>query len=375
MKLHWLIPLTVDATFQFTSKNELARAFREQGNEITTTVAYVNEKTPMDGFTRVEYCRTPRGSLLRKILFHWLMLRSTWRENADVVMVGFQAAHLLPLAWLFRFGRKKPKIIMDIRTVPVDVGEGLSGKIEVLRYWLSIRLADWFCDGMTVITPMLGDTVRPWLKHLTGEMGVWTSGVHLDQFERNGPDRRAELGLEGKKVLLYHGVLSPNRGLQNALRALDRLRDEFPNLIFLFVGDGGGREELQEIAANLGLEDRVIFTGKVPYQDVSNYIRTADLAILPFPNITWWAVSSPIKLMEYLAIGVPIVATDIPAHRWVIEQTGGAIIATDDQPESLKESIKSALRDGVEMADRQTLEATISWNQQALRLGRFIEQV
>ena len=317
MRLHWIIPLTVDAAFQFTSKNEMARAVRGLGHDITTTVGYINNKIELDGFTSVDYIHTPAKSLISKLLFHWKLLKSVWASNADVVMFGVQAAHLIPFARLLRFGRNKPKLILDIRTVPVDLN-GLRGKIETWRYAFSLRMADWCCDGITVITPMLGDTVKPKLKRIHNRMGVWTSGVHLDQFEREGENRRKELGLEDKQVLLYHGVMSPNRGLQNAMKAMASLRDEFPDLVFLFVGDGAGKLELERLAKELGLSDRVIFTGKVPYNDVASYVRSANLSILPFPNITWWAVSSPIKLMEYLSIGIPIVATDITANRWVV---------------------------------------------------------
>jgi len=373
VKLHWIIPLTVDATFQFTSKNEMARSFRSCGHDITTTVAYVNDKTVMDGFTHVDYVHVPAGSLFSKIRLHWKMLESTWKMNADVVMFGFQSAHLIPLAWLFRCGRNRPKLVMDIRTVPVDVRKGIKGKLDLWRYRFSLYMANWFCDGVTVITPMLGDTVRPYLKRLKNKMGVWTSGVHLEHFERAGKDRRQELGIEGKQVLLYHGVLSPNRGLQNALRAFDSLKEKFPDLFFLFVGDGDGRIELEQLAKDLGLNDRVIFTGKVPYVQVSEYIRSANMAILPFPDITWWAVSSPIKLMEYLATGISIIATNIDAHRWVVEKTGGAILAVDDQPASLAKSIEAVLVEGVEAAAPEKLEATISWNKQAKELLRFVE--
>ena len=117
----------------------------------------------------------------------------------------------------------------------------------------------------------------------------------------------------------------------------------------------------------------MIFTGKVPYEEVSDYIRTANIGILPFPNITWWAVSSPIKLMEYLAIGLPVVATDIDAHRWVVDKTQGAILADNDEPVSLAESIECILRTGLQQASTTTLESTISWNKQAKSLIEFTE--
>ena len=233
MKVLWIIPLTVDQALQFTSKNELARSFSGLGHEINTVVAYVRERTQMDGFSNVEYIYTPSGSVLKKIAFHFRMLRAVLASDADVVMFGFQAAHLIPLVRLARPGKKTPKLVMDIRTIPVDVPPGLPGKIQEWRYKASLKIADLFCDGITVITPMLASTVKPFLRKLQNRLGVWTSGVNLQQFSRQGLDMRAALKLEGKTVLFYHGVLSPNRGLQNAIRALDLLRNKIKNLIFL----------------------------------------------------------------------------------------------------------------------------------------------
>jgi glycosyltransferase involved in cell wall biosynthesis len=264
---------------------------------------------------------------------------------------------------------------MDIRTIPVDVSPGMRGELEKFRYKMALHLCDIFCDGLTVITPALGRSVRKTLKSLNEKVGIWTSGVQLAHFERNGPDKRAELGLEGKKVLLYHGVLSSNRGLQNAVNALFLLRDEFSEMIFLLVGDGPAVEELKELSSELGLEDRVIFTGKVPYNNIAEYVRVANCAILPFPDIDWWQVSSPIKLMEYLAIGVPVVATNIEAHRFVVNQTDGAILVDNETPKSLSDGIRQAINYGILPADRSLLEQFISWNSQAQNLENFLEEL
>jgi glycosyltransferase involved in cell wall biosynthesis len=375
MKVHWLIPITCDASLQLTTYDELARAFRDLDNRITTTVAYVNDRIQMEGFSRVEYSHTPRGSLLKKLKYHWDMLKAAVTSDADVIIFGFNVAHLIPFVWIMRRRSLRKKLVMDIRTIPVDIPPGIKGRIFVMRFNLALWLANLFCDGLTVITPMLGNSILPQVKRLKRKMGVWTSGVNLSHFERHGENFRKELGLENKKVLIYHGVLSPNRGLQNVVHALDILRDEYSDLVFLLVGDGPGKEELEDLARNLKLKDRVRFTGSVPYVNVPAYVRSADLAILPFPNIEWWAVSSPLKLMEYLAAGIPIVATDIEANRWVINETGGAVMAFDDQPGSLAESIRSALQNRIEPADVEKLNQTISWAKQARELEKFLDEV
>lgn len=371
MKILWLIPITVDRTFQFTSKNELARGLREQGHEIETVVAYEAEKIALDGFSAVEYVRTGRGTF-QVLRFHWRMLRAAFRTDADAVLFGTQAAHLIPLSRLRGIVGPRPKLALDIRTVPVDLDSGWASRIGVMRYELALWLANQFADGVTVITPMLGETVKGKLKKLAPKIGVWTSGVCLEHFEREGADARAELGLVGKKVLFHHGTLSPNRGLQEAIRALERLKDDVPDLVFLMVGDGTGRPELERQAREAGVADRVIFTGKVPYREIPSYVRSCDVAILPFPDIDWWAVSSPIKLMEYLALGVRIVATDIPAHRWLADQTGGVLLAKNSKVETLAEAISSSLSERPQAVPRNELENIVSWRRQASRLVEFL---
>ena len=79
--------------------------------------------------------------------------------------------------------------------------------------------------------------------------------------------------------------------------------------------------------------------------------------------------------MEYLACGVPIVATDIEAHRYVVNQTGGAILAKDDRPESLAAAIRTAIVGAPSPVDRSLLEETISWNKQAKVLETFLMEL
>ncbi len=326
----------------------------------------------MDGFSDVEYVHTPRGSILNKLIFHWKMLQSVRRSNADVIMFGFQAAHLIPFAWILKRRNGSKILIMDIRTIPVDVPHRIKGLFQIWRYNLSIWLADLFCDGITVITPMLGNSVRPRLRRLKDKIGVWSSGVNLNHFQRSGENHRKQLGIDKKKVLIYHGVLSPNRGLQNVVRALNILKNEYPDLIFLLVGDGPGRNELEKLVIKLNLSKYVRFVGKVPHRVVPAYVRRADLAILPIPAIEWWAVSSPIKLMEYLAAGIPVIATDIEAHRWVVNQTGGVVLVKNDQPVFLAESIRYALGINMEPVDPEKLQQSISWKKQAENLCIFL---
>jgi glycosyltransferase involved in cell wall biosynthesis len=379
MKILWLVPLILGERLQVTSRNELARSLRDRGHEISTVVGLRDKRLRVDGFSSVRYVRMTPGSVIKTIKFHLVMLFSLWYTEAEIILFGISSAHLLPFSFLLNFFRKNRILVLDIRTVPVDIPSGWNRKFQMWRYHLALKLANRFCDGVTVITPMLLNTVEPYLKKISKNIGVWTSGVCFDYFKSEGPSMRRILGLQDKKVLFYHGVLSPNRGIQNAIRAVALLRKQIPNLVFLLVGDGEGLHEFMNLAKELDISDRIIITGRVAYKKIAKFVRVADIGILPFPAMRCWEVSSPIKLMEYLAMKVPVIATDIQAHRTVLAMTGGGLLIPNNEPKIIAYCIRQILNCGQkifkEIPLQKNLEDIISWNAQAKRLETFLENL
>jgi len=373
MRIFFFSPRVVDEVVQNTTENEIARALRRRGCYVESIVAYRQNQCPMDGFSEVTYVKYGRHSLLNKIRLHGAALSICLNGDWNVIVLGYNASHLMPLVALARFLKGRPKLVLDIRSVPVDVARGIRGWVQERRYHLGVRIGDLCGDGLTTITPMLRDVLRRKLWRLRDRVGVWTSGVDLERFQPSSRSIKSELGLAGKRVVVYHGVLSPNRGLQNAIRAIALASSEMDALRFLVVGDGPGRQELEALARERGIADQVIFTGQRAYQEIPYYLAAADVGILPFPNIEWWAVSSPIKLMEYLAMGLPVVTTNIPAVRYVIEETGGAVCCESDEPDSLAEGIRAFYREGCEPIRWEVLEQTISWNEQGRRLLAYLD--
>ena len=376
-KILYIFPRIVDTVIQNTTENEIARSLGMRGYKVETVVGYKQEKKILDGFDQVRYIHRLEG-LSGIVRHHAVMLKHMVKTEADVVLAAYTAMHLVVLARLLRIGRKhNPIWLMDIRSVPVDLSRNWRSRMVQLRYRLGLFLADRFCDGVTLITPALAESVAPVLKRLNTRIGIWESGVNLEHFspEARSKNMRRELNLTGKTVLLYHGVMSPNRGLQNLILAFTMLTPRYPDMRLLLVGDGEGRTELQSLAERSWLADKVLFVDPVPYDQIGKYVASADIGVLPFPDISWWAVSSPIKLMEYLAMGLPVIATDITAIRHVVSRTGGAILAPDNRPESLAAAITQYLDKGCAPAPREILEDIISWNAQARSLDFFINDL
>ncbi len=85
---------------------------------------------------------------------------------------------------------------------------------------------------------------------------------------------------------------------------------------FVLMGGGPSLEELQQLNSELGLDSKVVFTGRVSDDDLCRYLSTADICLDPDPYTEWADQSTMNKIMEYMAFGKAIVAFDLKEHRF-----------------------------------------------------------
>jgi glycosyltransferase involved in cell wall biosynthesis len=118
-------------------------------------------------------------------------------------------------------------------------------------------------------------------------------------------------------LLCYLGVMGPQDGLDYALRALAALRGELGRSDWraVFVGAGDTLEESKVLAQQLGLDDVVEFTGRVSDDELRTWLSTADVCLAPDPKNPLNDVSTMNKIMEYMALGKPIVSFDLVEAR------------------------------------------------------------
>lgn len=177
-----------------------------------------------------------------------------------------------------------------------------------------------------------------------GPVIVVPNGVDVDLF-RAMPDRgeaRAQLRLPAAaRLLCFTGSLRPWHGLGTAIEAMTRL----PAAAHLVVaGDGPVRPELECRASDLGLDARVHWLGQVAHREIPRVLAASDVALAPYPGLQGFGFS-PLKLYEYLAAGIPVVASavgQIPQAlangRW------GCLVAPGD-PQALANGVAGVLRD------------------------------
>ncbi|MGW8761637.1 glycosyltransferase family 4 protein [Streptomyces sp. NPDC055815] len=118
-------------------------------------------------------------------------------------------------------------------------------------------------------------------------------------------------------LLCYLGVMGPQDGVDYALRALAKLRDEQGRTDWhaVFVGAGDAFDAMVELSRRLGLSDQVQFTGRIPDADLARYLSTADVCLSPDPRNPLNDVSTMNKVLEYMVMGRPIVSFDLREAR------------------------------------------------------------
>jgi glycosyltransferase involved in cell wall biosynthesis len=147
---------------------------------------------------------------------------------------------------------------------------------------------------------------------------------------------RRGLGLAGDFVVSSVGRLIPLKRFDLLIRAVAHLRPQMPDLRLVLVGSGPCETRLRALAADLGVADRVRFTGRLAHADVLRHLRASHVFTLVSTHEGFSHV-----LLEAMQAGVPVVATDVGGNREVVEDgRAGRLLSTADVP-----ALAQAIRD------------------------------
>lgn len=173
------------------------------------------------------------------------------------------------------------------------------------------RLLPRLCDTMTAASGFLRQKAIAWG---TNPEKLWDApvGADLDRFFPRPCDDKLlnQLGLH-KPVLVYSGQLEVASYAEQAVEALNRVRQQIPAATLLVLGGGRKLSLIRQRASELGLSKHVVFTDYIPAGEIPRYLSTADVALAPFEPNDVTRAKSPLKIAEYMAMGLPIVASDI----------------------------------------------------------------
>ena len=121
--------------------------------------------------------------------------------------------------------------------------------------------------------------------------------------------------------MLYPGTLNWHQGLDLAIRAFGRISDQVPQADFYIYGDGPTKEDLHALIRELHLENRVFICMPLPLREVANVIGSADLGIVPKRKDTFGNEAFSTKILEFMAMGVPVIVADTQVDRYYFDDS------------------------------------------------------
>ena len=202
------------------------------------------------------------------------------------------------------------------------------------------------------------------------------NGVDTGRFcpGAGGDDVRARLGLGRDPVIGFIGSFKPWHGVGFLVDAFAAMVQRHPALRLLGVGEGPELETAKRTIEEHGLEGRAVFTGRVPHAEIPAYLAAMDVSVAPYmPDRDFYF--SPLKVVESLAVGTPVIAPRVGQLETLIEDgETGVLFTSGDRSDFIEKTLALAgnatLRQRMSVAARARALSHFSWEQAVGRIMR-----
>jgi PEP-CTERM/exosortase A-associated glycosyltransferase len=288
----------------------------------------------------------------------------------DIIHAHSPVLNALPAIRVARY--LKIPVVYEIRAFWEDaaVDHGTTTESS-LRYRLTralethaIRNAD---HVFTICEGLRADIISRGIP--AGKVTVIPNAVDIASFQLAtppDPSLQAKHGLVGKTVLGFIGSFYAYEGLNLLLDALPSILERHPDTRLLLVGGGPQEQNLKQQTTQLGIADKVVFTGRVPHQAVSKYYDLINILAYPRHRMRLTELVTPLKPLEAMAQGQLFVASDVGGHKELIEHGRTGILFEAGSPQSLARAIIDLLETpsswpGIRANGRRFVEDVRNW--------------
>jgi glycosyltransferase involved in cell wall biosynthesis len=242
--------------------------------------------------------------------------------------------------------RRGASVVYDARDIYVDAGN-LARLPRPLRSIVAARERRWARAAGRVVT-----VNRPYAEVMAERWDLPLPAIAMNCAYRTDPpdppERRfhAHLGLPPEAaVVLYQGGFSAGRGIEQLVAAIR----EVPGAVLVLLGYGALLPDLERLAADPALADpvvgrRVRIMPAVPPDALLGWVAAADVVAMPIqPSTLNHRLTTPNKLFEAMAVGVPVVASDLPGMAPIVRETGCGVVCDPTDPVAIAAAIRSVL--------------------------------
>lgn len=347
----------------------------ESGFEILDGVAIYRHSLPVEAAGALGYALEYSYALLAEFV---LALRVLFTRGFDAIHACNPPDTIFLIGGFFKlFGKK---FVFDHHDINPELYEAKFGRRDFF-YRMMLRLERW-----TFKTADLSIATNESYRKIAIERGgmpadrvhVVRSGPKLDRLKRLPP--RNELRKGRAYLVGYVGVMGDQEGIDLLLQAARIIVRDYnrSDVHFGLVGGGTSLPKLQELAVELGIGEFVTFTGRVPDQQLLEMLNTADVCVNPDVANAMNDKSTMNKIMEYMALGKPIVQFDLTEGRFSAQEA--SLYARKNDVQDLADKIVSLLDDAdarqrMGQFGYERVVSELSWEYEAPKLLAAYDQL
>jgi glycosyltransferase involved in cell wall biosynthesis len=263
--------------------------------------------------------------------------------------------------------RHRAPVVYDARDIYVDAGN-LARLPRPVRALVGRWERGWARRAARVVT-----VNRPYAEVMAERWAVPLPLIVLNcSYRFNPPEPRERrfhdvLGLSPEtRVVLYQGGFSRDRGIEQLIDAIPSV----PDAVLVLLGYGNLQSALERRAADPSTAGRVRILPAVPPEELLKWVASADVVAMPIqPSTLNHRLTTPNKLFEAMAAGVPVVASDLPGMADIVRETGAGLVVDPTDPGAISAALREVL---VSEANRQAMgaralaaaHATYNWERQ-----------
>ena len=310
---------------------QLARELGRSGHQVQVLAPHSPSRERPDDEQFIHLGRSvplPSGGSIARVSLSWWLYPKVrallQRESFDIVHLHEPMAPILPLCVL-EFSNS------------VNVGTfHASYKHQHLYRFSHPIIKRWYqrLHGAIAVSPAAYRYVN---SAFPADYKIIPNGIDMDHFSSKAPPLPQYQ--DGKTNILFVGRLEKRKGLKYLLEAYGRLKWEIPDIRLLVVGPGNPDRDSQQILGARALKD-VVFTGRVSHEDLPRYYATADIFCSPATG----AESFGIVLLEAMAAGKPIVASDIEGYAGIVSHGHQGLLVPRKDSEALANALGLLVR-------------------------------
>lgn len=355
-------------------------AFKALGHEVVLVAPGIGARDFGGGSSWVDAIRArlPRfvGEILEfgyNLAAYRDLAKAIKAERPDAIYERY-ALFLLAGVWVKR--RFKLPMVLEVNSPLFAERRDHGGlTLQALGRW-SERAAWRAADTCLPVTHVLAEDIRA-AGIPNDRIVVIPNGIDPNEFSPSvdGTSVRRRYALGDKIVLGFTGFVRPWHGLDRVIQAIAEMATK-ANVHLLIVGDGPVRQNLVDLAKALGVADRLTFTGIVQRHEMPAHVAAFDIALQPDAT----AYASPLKLVEYMAMGKAIVAPDQPNIRELLEPDRTALLFDKANPDSMRAALvrlilDRALRERLgKTAAAEVISRPLLWSANATRAVALMQK-